>query len=325
MVNLGYMRASRLLSILILLQLRGRLTADRLAEEFGTSVRTIYRDIDALSAAGFPIYSDRGPGGGFQLIDGYRSHLTGLALDEAEAMFMIGMPGPATALGIGPAAVQAGQKLLASLPATWSQQAARIRARFHLDPVDWYRTAEPLAHLPALARAVLHQRVVSMRYDSWSGIREWTVEPLGLVLKAGAWYLVARSGNKTSMFKVSNILSQTVQDAIFERPDDFDLAQYWSKALVQFENDLRPSHARLRASALGRKRLSALGTYAVNAISAAEMLDKDGWSQLSFPIENIDHAALLLLAIGPEIEVLEPAMLQARLRELAEQIVMRNL
>src|SRR6185295_10620801 len=127
------MRASRLLSILILLQVRLRLTAEALAEEFEVSVRTIYRDIDALSAAGIPVYGDRGPGGGFRLLDGYRTRLTGLAPDEAEAMMMIGLPGPAAALGLASAATRAKGKLLAALPASGGEDAGRMAQRFHLD------------------------------------------------------------------------------------------------------------------------------------------------------------------------------------------------
>ena len=200
------MRASRLLSILILLQVRVRLTAEALAQEFGVSVRTIYRDIDGLSAAGIPIYGDRGPGGGFQLLDGYRTRLTGLATDEAQALFMIGLPGPAAALGLGSAAARARTKVLAALSPSLGEDAGRIGARFHLDPVDWYRVPEPVDHLPALARAVLDPRLVSMRYESWRSIRDWQVEPLGLVLKAGAWYVVARGGKTVRIFKVSKIL-----------------------------------------------------------------------------------------------------------------------
>src|SRR5262245_58137330 len=185
----------------MLLQLRIRLTALELAEECGVSVRTIYRDIQELSAAGIPIYADRGPGGGFQLLDGYRTRLTGLASHEAEAVFMIGMPDAAAALGLGPAAASAGRKARASLLPALSQGAGRLGARFHLDPSDWYRAAAPLPHLPALARAVLDQRVVEVRYNSWKGTRNWTLSPLGLVLKAGSWYLVARGKDAVRTFK----------------------------------------------------------------------------------------------------------------------------
>lgn len=318
------MRASRLLSILILLQLRVRLTAEALAEEFEVSVRTIYRDIDALSAAGIPVYGDRGPGGGFQLLDGYRTRLTGLAAGEAEALMMIGLPGPAAALGLGGAAARVRGKLLASLPAAGSAEAGRMAARFHVDPVDWYHADEPVRHLPAVARAVLDQRVVTMTYESWTGVRDWRVEPLGLVLKAGAWYLVARGAGQARMFRVSNILEQAVTEEAFERPEDFDLPGWWLAELRRFEADLRPHSAILRASPLGLKRLAKLGAYAAEAVAAAEPPAMDGWALLRLPFEHIEQAALLLLGVGPEIEVIEPVQIRDELLGLAKQISARS-
>ena len=324
------MRASRLLSILMLLQLRERLTAEALAEEFEVSVRTIYRDIDKLAEAGVPVYADRGPGGGFRLVDGYRTRLTGLASDEAEALFMIGLPGPAAALGMGPAASNAGRKMLASLPRSSGDVAGRMGARFHLDPIDWYRDDEPLQQLPAIARAVLDQKMLTMTYDSWRGVRERKVEPLGLVLKAGAWYLVARSEGVARIYKVANILlhetqntQQNIQDAHFERPADFDLAAWWSAETARFEAGLRPGTAQLLATALGLKRLAQLGAYAQRAVKAAEAPDDRGWSRVSFPIETVDHAAPTLLGVGPEIVVSAPDALRSRLQEMAAGIVRR--
>lgn len=317
------MRASRLLSILMLLQLRERLTADALAAEFEVSVRTIYRDIDRLAEAGVPVYADRGPGGGFRLVDGYRTRLTGLASDEAEALFMIGLPGPAAALGMGPAASNAGRKMLAALPRASGDTAGRMGARFHLDPVDWYRDDEPLRQLPAIARAVLDQTVLAMTYDSWRGVREREVEPLGLVLKAGAWYLVARGEGVARIYKVANILRFAVRETTFERPPDFDLGAWWSAETARFEAGLRPGMAELRATAVGLKRLSQIGAYAQRAAKAADAADADGWSRLSLPIETIDHAALMLLGIGPEIAVIAPDALRLRLRELAAEVVAR--
>jgi len=317
------MRASRLLSILLLLQYRTRVTAEDLAEEFEVSVRTIYRDIDELGASGVPVYGDRGPGGGFQLSPGYRTRLTGLATDEAEAMFMIGLPGPAAALGLGAAASRAGTKLLASLPARATEQATRIGARFHLDPVDWYRAAEPAEHLPMVARAVLDQRAVSLQYESWTGTRDWHIEPLGLVLKAGAWYVVARGGKAIRIFKVSNMRGQVALKDPFERPAQFDLPGYWAKELERFETRLRPGKVALRASLAGRERLVKLGAYAAQAVSEAGKPDAKGWAKLSLPIENVEQAALALLGIGPEVEVLEPTAVRARLKQLAQQTARR--
>lgn len=317
------MRASRLLSILMLLQLRDRLTAEALAAEFEVSVRTIYRDIDKLAEAGVPVYADRGPGGGFRLIDGYRTRLTGLAADEVEALLMIGLPGPAAALGMGPAASNASRKMLASLPRSSGDVAGRMGARFHLDPVEWYRDDEPLQQLPAIARAVLDQTVLAMSYDSWRGVRDRVVEPLGLVLKAGAWYLVARSDGVARIYKVANILRHEVRDTHFERPTDFDLATWWSAETARFEAGLRTGTAQLRATATGLKRLSQLGAFAQRAVKMAAPADDEGWSCLSLPIETIDHAALTLLGIGPEVVVLAPDALRLRLRDLAADIVDR--
>lgn len=317
------MRASRLLSILMLLQLRERLTAEALADEFEVSVRTIYRDIDKLAEAGVPVYADRGPGGGFRLVDGYRTRLTGLAADEAEALFMIGLPGPAAALGMGSAASNAGRKMLAALPHASGVTAGRMGARFHVDPVEWYRDDEPLPQLPAIARAVLDQATLAMTYDSWRGVRERVVEPLGLVLKSGAWYLVARSDGTARIYKVANIHQHEVRDTHFEPPADFDLAAWWSAETARFEAGLRPGVAELKATALGLKRLSQLGAYAQRAVRAADPADADGWSRLSLPIETIEHAALTLLGIGPELVVITPDALRVRLKELAAEVVGR--
>lgn len=314
------MRASRLLSILILLQLRVRVTADALASEFEVSVRTIYRDIDALSAAGIPVFGDRGPGGGFQLLDGYRTRLTGLASDEAEAMLLIGLPGPAAALGLGAAAGRARGKLLAALTPEGSAGADRISGRFHLDPVDWYRSADPVTFLPSLTRAVLDQLPVAMRYESWTGLRDRVVDPLGLVLKGGSWYLVARVGGDLRTYKVANIKSLVVQDEKFERPAGFDLAAHWAAALTRFEAELRGETAVILATSLGQKRLSALGAYAVDAAAKAVPADAHGWSRLSLPFETVEQAALTLLGIGPEVRVVAPAVLRQRVHQLAGEI-----
>lgn len=323
------MRASRLLSILILLQLNVRHTAESLAEQFGVSVRTIYRDIDELSAAGVPVYAERGPGGGFQLLDGYRTDLTGLSLEEAKALLMISLPGPAEALGIGIAASSAKTKLLAALPSESSRAAEHISGLFHLDLIDWYRASDPVPHLPAIARAMLDQRALAMKYESWTGVRDWRVAPLGLVMKAGNWYVAAQNLHpehnvQLRIFKVSNILECQQLDVSFERPIDFDLAGYWAEQLARFESELRSDRAILRASPQGRKRLAALGAYAAHAVCNAELADKNGWAQLILPIEKIDQTVLMLLSIGPEVEVIDPPELRTRLREYAEAIAVKN-
>lgn len=317
------MRASRLLSILILLQLRGRITAQALADEFEVSVRTIYRDIDSLSAAGIPVYGDSGPNGGFQLLDGYRTRLTGMGRDEAEALLLIGMPHEAGAMGLGTASERARRKVLAALPGDAGAQAQRIAARFHLDTLDWYRSARPVPFLTRVARAVLDRRALHIDYQSWTARREWQVEPWGLVLKAGNWYLVARGGGKTRIFNVADIHALEAGSDCGAAPPDFDLARWWAEAMERFEEQLRPGRARLRASPIGIQRLRLLGAFAGRAIAAAPPPDAQGWTELTLPVESIASAAPMLLGVGPEIDIVEPADLREAVRNLARQVLER--
>jgi predicted DNA-binding transcriptional regulator YafY len=315
------MRASRLLSILILLQLRGRLTAEELADEFEVSERTIYRDVDALSMAGVPVYGDRGPGGGFALLDGYQTRLTGLAADEAEAMPMIGLASAARDLGLGNAASGARQKLFAALPQNRLQSADRVAERMHFDPVDWYRAAEPLPHLPTIARAVLDQQRVAMRYTSWKGSLAWEVEPLGLVMKAGIWYLVALGHGKVRIFRLSNMDEVTVLAEGFVRPDAFDLPGWWAAEQARFDAELFSEVARLRVSSLGRQRLAALSPRGARAVRNCP---PGGWVEVEMHIENSDHGAREMLGLGAEVEVLAPASFRKRIQTLAAGIMARN-
>jgi predicted DNA-binding transcriptional regulator YafY len=311
------MRASRLLSILILLQLRARLTAEALADEFEVSVRTIYRDIDALSAAGVPVYGDRGPGGGFALLDGYRTRLTGLDSAEAEAMLMIGTPGTAAALGLGAAAGRAKGKLLAALTPEGSAVADRIAGRFHIDPADWYRAAEPVTWLPSIARAVIDQQRLSITYESWKNVRKRVVEPIGLVQKGAIWYLVGRVGANFRTYRVGAIRELAVMDDCFERQTDFDLASHWASQLKRFEAELRPHVAHLRVSKEGRRRIAELGEYAARAVAGSQPPGADGWAGLDLPFENNDQGARLILGIGPEVELLGPPDLREAMRDMA--------
>ena len=315
------MRASRLLSILILLQLNVRLTAQALAAEFEVSERTIYRDIDELSAAGVPVFAERGPGGGFQLLGGYRTDLTGLTLDEAKSILMIGMPSAMTALGLGDAVASGRSKLLAALPENASSEAARTGALFHFDPIDWYHAAEPVPFLSATARALLDKNWVAMAYESWRGERAWRVAPAGLVMKAGAWYLVAQSAHDGYMrtFKVSNVKSLSIESERFAREADFDLPAYWAESTARFEAELRSETATVRLSDAGKKRLAQLGAWAARAAHAAPPADSSGWTTLTLPVEPGEQCVRDLLWLGSEIEVITPE-LRERLRVEAMRI-----
>ena len=312
------MRASRLLSLLMLLQSRGRVSAQVLAEALEVSVRTIHRDVDELSAAGVPIWADRGRLGGFQLQPGWRTRVDGLTAPEAQAMFLGGLPGPAAELGLGEAMASAQLKLLAALPDGWREDARRVSARFHLDPIDWYRGPSATDHLPAIAQAVWGERRLAMRYESWKGEVSRRVDPLGLVLKAGIWYLAARVGMGVRTYRLSSILDLEVTEEPFERPWDFDLAAWWQASTQRFEKELAVGTATLRVSPSGLKAVRELGAAVARAAEAsASEPDEAGWRRVTIPIESIAHAAAQALRLGAQAEVLEPAALR---RELVDRV-----
>ncbi|MGZ9113469.1 MAG: helix-turn-helix transcriptional regulator [Brevundimonas sp.] len=315
------MRASRLLSILLLLQTRGRMTAEALAAEFEVSVRTIYRDIDQLSAAGAPVYADRGRSGGFQLMDGYRTRLTGLTDAEAEALFLGGLSGPAAQMGFSGAVTTMQLKLLAALPPERQAAAERLAGRFHLDPVGWYQNPDEAERLPAIAQAVWTSRRIAVRYESWKGEVARELEPLGLILKAGLWYLAARPSEGRSReprtYRVSNILELTVGEATFERPAGFDLAAWWEEASRRFEGEIFTGSATLRLSREGRRRLARLGVEQARIATRADAAAGEGMADVTVPIESVEHAAMDFQRLGAEAEVLAPAALRSRMRDAA--------
>src|SRR5512135_1176650 len=199
------MRASRLVTLLLLLQSRGGMTAAELAVELEVSVRTVHRDVEALAAAGVPIYAERGPHGGIRLVDGYRTRLTGMTPDEAEALFLSGMPGPAAELGLGTVVAAARLKVLAALPPELRNRASRLVERFHLDASGWFHAGEPVPHLAALSEAVWESRRVAVDYERGDGLVRRTLEPLGLVLKAGVWYVVAATEGQIRTYRASRV------------------------------------------------------------------------------------------------------------------------
>ncbi len=316
-------RADRLFQIVQFLRGGRLVTARQLSERLEVSERTIYRDIDALSAAGIPVYGDSGPGGGFRLFDGYRTKLTGLDSDETEAMLLVGLPGAAQAMGLGDAANRARNKLLVALPGTDGDKASRIAGRFHLDTADWYRAARPTPLLVRVARAVLDRQLLTMTYQSWTVKREWTVEPFGLVLKAGNWYLVANAKRKIRSFNVADIHALDVLPDRFSPPAEFDLATWWAESAQSFEKRLRPGTAILRASPVGLQRLRLLGSFAGEAVAKAEPTGNDGWHIVKLPLETIESAAPALLGIGPEIDVIEPVALGVEIARLAKLVLRR--
>jgi predicted DNA-binding transcriptional regulator YafY len=315
------MRASRLISVLLLLQTRGRLTARQLADELEVSVRTVYRDVEELSASGIPIFADRGVHGGFQLVEGYRTRLTGLTPEEAEALFLSGYPGPAAQLGLGTVLAAAQLKVLAALPPELRSRASRISQRFHLDAPGWFQEPESAGFLQPIAEAVWGDRRLRMHYRRGSddATVERVVDPLGVVLKGGIWYVVARAENGNRTYRVSRIQDLDILDDRFERPEDFDLAAYWDASVAAYQESLPSFLAVLRVRGMDAERLGGvIGLPAARAaLEAAGEPDADGWRNVEIRLEDVWRAQPAILSLGSDAEVLEPLELRERLAATA--------
>jgi predicted DNA-binding transcriptional regulator YafY len=318
------MLASRLLSILMLLQTRGRMSARELADEFEVTIRTIHRDIDELSAAGIPVYAERGRNGGFRLQDGYRTRLTGLTESEAETLFLAGLPGPAAELGLADALATTRLKLLAALPASLQPGAERIAARFHLDPGAWFQDVDPLPSLPIIARAVWSERMLTLRYRraGETESRPRMLGPLGLVLKAGVWYLVAQD-KKSSVrtYRARNIHDAAITDEPFVRPKLFNLAAHWQKAVREYEGGVYHEQADVKLSPKGLYMLDLLGPYVQRAAAqTSSKPDRKGWVRCTLPLESVDFGIRELMRLGDEVIVLGPPELRKQLAGRAAKI-----
>jgi predicted DNA-binding transcriptional regulator YafY len=304
------MRASRLVSIMLLLQAKGRLTAQQLADALEVSVRTIYRDVESLSAAGVPVYGEAGQDGGYRLVDGYRTRLTGLTAGEAEALFLAGLPQAAAELGLGTVLATAQLKLQAALPAELRDRSALIQQRFHLDAPGWYYDGDRAPYLAAVAAAVWEQRQIEIGYRRWKAPAEVTrvLEPHGLVLKAGKWYLVARCDGRLLTYRVSQILALTETGERFGRLPGFDLAGYWASQVTGFRDRLYQAEATIRLTPAGRERAAEVLAPAVNDAIAKTATAPDSCGRVTavIPIESLTHAHGELLRLGSEVEILMP-------------------
>ena len=320
-------RASRLVGLVLLLQTRGRMTAGQLAAELEVSERTIHRDLAALSAAGVPVYAEPGRYGGCQLVEGYRTRLTGLNVDEAEALFLAGAPGPTAELGLGTVLAAAQLKVLAVLPPELRSRAVRVQQRFHLDAPAWFRDPDEVPHLADVAAALWADRRLDVRYARPDRVVRRVLDPLGLVLKAGVWYLVARNRGHVRTYRVSRLRSVEPRPELFVRPDGFDLTAYWAASSVQFEEQMLRIEVTARLSPTGvamlRRVLEPAAGRAAQAAVAEADTDPDGWVRLLMPMESFDVAYHELLRLGADVEVLEPVELRQRLVATAHAMSQR--
>jgi predicted DNA-binding transcriptional regulator YafY len=297
------MRATRLVSLLLLLQMRGQLTALELAGHFEVSVRTIHRDVESLAAAGVPIEAVRGPAGGYRLAGGYRTKLTGLTADEAEALFVA--PAPAAELGLGGVLANARLKVLAALPAELQERAGRAGRYFHLDTRRWFRAEDTVPHLPTIAAATWQGRRLATRYRERRVVQR-TLDPFGLVLKGGAWYLVARRSVGMRVYRVSRFASVRMREDAFERPEDFDLAEYWEEWSRSFEASVRQVEVKIRASDVVRRLLP------------EDLRGERGVYVVRF--DSLDDAFRELLKFGTDAEVIAPVELRERIAATARDV-----
>ncbi|MFJ4745259.1 helix-turn-helix transcriptional regulator [Streptomyces sp. NPDC088775] len=301
------MKSDRLLSILLLLQTRGLVPASELAERLEVSVRTIYRDIEALAASGVPVYAERGRHGGIALLPGFRTDVTGLTADEARALFVLAAEGTHAALGLDAALGSALRKVMAALPEPHRPAAELTSRRILVDPVRWMSGPRPAVDVAELHDAVLTDRRLRLgyRHSGTSDPRTYTVDPYGLVVKAGVWYLVADRDGVPRLFRADRVRRAGLLDAPVERRPGVELADLWDELRRQVEE--RPGRVRLRV----RVRRSRLDLFLrLNAGWLTGEPRPEGraggeWLRAELAVDSVEHARSLL-SFGPNVEVLSP-------------------
>ncbi|MDH2428916.1 YafY family protein [Sphaerisporangium sp. TRM90804] len=315
------MRAARLISLVLLLQSRGTMTAAELARELEVSERTVSRDVLALSAAGVPVYADRGRRGGYRLVGGYRTRLTGLSRAEAEALFLSGLTGPSRDMGLADAVSSARLKVLAALPPALRDASARAGQRFHLDTPGWFTGTGPPDLLADLARAVWQDQVVELRYRRGREVVR-TVSPYGLVLKNGVWYVVGQVGGQYRTYRADRVAAVTPTGETFARDEGFDLVGFWAAGVEGFLASLLTDEITVRLTPRGLRALPSVAgpTAAGRALAAAGEPDGLGRVVTRLPVESLAVAYTVLMHLGPEAEALDPPSLRAQLAEAAARM-----
>ncbi|MBD1909808.1 MULTISPECIES: YafY family protein [unclassified Leptolyngbya] len=314
------MRADRLLSILMLLQVHGRLTAHELAERLEVSERTIHRDMEALSSAGVPVTAERGQSGGWSLLDNYQTTLTGLNLAEIQALFLPKPTHLLADLGWGQAFEAALLKLLAALPTANRQQAEVVSQRIHLDPAGWQRWEEEMSAFPVLQAAVWQERQLELSYERSDGkLVERIVNPLGLVAKGSVWYFIAAVDEEVRSYRISRVRNARVMESPCIRPDGFNLAEYWQRSLVEFKANLPRYEVLLRVAPDALPRLRYAGYFA--KIEHIGSPDAEGWIPASIRFDIEEAACAYVLGFGGQMEVLEPLELRDRILQTAKEAI----
>jgi predicted DNA-binding transcriptional regulator YafY len=318
------MRAERLVALLFTLYSKRSATIAELAKALDVSERTMHRDIAALRDAGVPLWTEPGRHGGVRLVDGWRTHLDGLTSREAVAMFAMGVPQALAELGLGTAMSAAHAKLFATLPPALRDQAQGMAQRFHLDAPGWFRQVDATEHLAAIAKAVWGQRRIEITYGRQGKTVRRILQPLGLVLKAGVWYLIAQVDDDIRTYRVARIDAVDETDQQFERPD-FDLVSWWEQSSAEFEQSLRTVPVRIRLSPAGVRALPAvLDIAAVRALEQAGPPGDDGWTDVTVELEEPHIAAAQLIPLGAEVEIVAPDAVKAAFVSIVRRMADRH-
>jgi predicted DNA-binding transcriptional regulator YafY len=317
------MRADRLLSEILLLQAHGRLTGRELAERLEVSERTVHRDMEALSASRVPVYAIRGAQGGWQLDEDWRTQVPGL--DEAELRaFLMAQPRIIGNPRLAAAAERALGKLMAAMPGPLRERAASIRQRLHVDTTGWRGTAENLAMLPIVQDAVSRDRKLVFQYQPAGRERaERMVDPLGLVAKGNAWYLVARTPAGFRTYRVSRIQEAKILDNPSERPAEFDLEEYWRASTKRFQEGWHKLNATLRLEPRAAGWVKAWHVASENQ-PGEKNPDAEGWITLNVQFDHENEAQFFVLGLGSRVEVIAPASLRERIAAEVEKVSERN-
>lgn len=314
------MRADRLLSILLLLQTHRQMTAGELAMRLEVSERTIHRDMVALGMAGVPVLAERGSGGGWRLLEEYRTNLTGMNAAEIQALFLTRPSRLMADLGMEKASDAALIKLLAALPAISRQSAEDIRQRIYIDVAGWGQREDAVPLLPVLQQAVWQQRRLHFTYGyDEEGAGERMGDPLGLVAKGSVWYVIVAIDGQPRTYRVSRVRSAELLDDLFERPLGFDLAAHWQDSSARFTERIPRFPATLRVAPDALSAVRAGGRY--TRVEREEPPDEDGWALVVVLFEDEHNACEYILSYGPRIEVIEPVALRATVFAAAQATV----
>ncbi len=316
------MRADRLISLLLLLQSRGKVSAGKLAEELEVSERTIYRDIDALTTAGIPVYGAPGPDGGYALLDNYRTRLTGLTNNELRALLSLDIPEPLVKLGIGKELRTALLKLSASLNRDSLIDEMKLNRRILLDSTWWQQEAEPVPYLRTIYQGVLENRKIDISYSlPFPGDIRLRVEPYGLVAKAGDWYIVYAHQGKIRARRVASLREVSLSEEFFERPVDFNLAEFWQEWSRHQEEHFSAYIALVRVAPEFIPILKVRFGKQVREKIQSTLPDSQGYFHVELPFETLEAARTFVIACGRGIEVLEPISLRVSVLDFARQTI----